>query len=342
MSGGFSTFGISLSDQSVLTLLRTEEAFCGNFSADGSLLSLVKVNGVEVVETSGFHSALTIQRPGVKILNTAFSADGKTLAIAERSSANAQEQQFEISLWDVESGSKKISLPSITDHWYRNVSDIVFSPDGARLASNLGGIPRLWKTSDGSEAKRFGVTETEFIIERTLLSPNGLLFAIFLRNRLPFGEDRVRIFEVDSGKHLDILSSLYRNWVFSSDSNLLVLTAIRDKAKAGEHSSVEIWDVRAAKLVKVIEVPREWRGAYAVSLSPDSSILAIGGYEKFGLFSRNTGKLLASASHPKKRLFKDNEIGSEVSDLRLSPSGKLLISCGNDGRVKVWQIKDQH
>ena len=81
-----------------------------------------------------------------------------------------------------------------------------------------------------------------------------------------------------------------------------------------------------------------WLGAFVVSFSPDASMIAIGGYKTFGVFSAQTGALLAEAQYPGSRLFSDNEIGSELSDIEFSLDGKLLLTGGNDGTVKLWRI----
>ncbi|MBX7172633.1 MAG: WD40 domain-containing protein [Pyrinomonadaceae bacterium] len=66
--------------------------------------------------------------------------------------------------------------------------------------------------------------------------------------------------------------------------------------------------------------------------------MAIGGYKKLGLFSFQTGQLLAEGQHTKNRFFQDSELPYELSDIEFSPDGNLLLTGGNDGTVKLWKI----
>lgn len=101
---------------------------------------------------------------------------------------------------------------------------------------------------------------------------------------------------------------------------------------------MQIWDVASAKLVRSIEVPREWQGAFAVCLSPDGRVAAVGGRRTFGIYSVETGMLLAEETHADRRLSERSELLYDLTHVEFSPDGTLLLTGGNDGTVKLWRV----
>lgn len=311
----------------------------GTFSSDGKLLALMRRNSVEIIEVSSGRQIVQLAPSQATMLGARFSPDGRFLATAERYSENAQTNPFKVTIWDIATGKEKLSLPIVNDQWYRVIDDLSFSLDGELLASNLGGIARIWKTSDGSEVKRFVPSDDKLQLqsERVLMSPNGQWLAVYFKNQ-KLSVDFIRIWDLSTQKQFDLATNVSGDWTFSADSKFLAVTATQRKGRADEHSAVEIWDIANQKRQQIIEVPDKWRGAFTVALAPDNSTVAIGGYKKFGLFSFQTGQLLAEAQHPKNRFFQDNELPSELSDIEFSPDGSLLLTGGNDGTVKLWKI----
>ena len=323
-----------------LTKIRTiENAHKGTFSPDGKLLAVIGRDYVDIVEISDGHRLVHIAPDKATMLGARFSPDGRILAIASKIIENSQTNPFKVTLWNVSTGKEKLSLPIFNDEWYRVIDDLSFSKDGELLASNLGGKVRLWKTSDGSEARLFLPTEDKLQVqsERVLLSPNGHWLAIYFKND-NLSVNVIHLLNLSTQRRIDLATNVYRDWEFSSDSRFLAVTAIQRKGHSDEHSAVEMWDISSGQPRKIIEVPDKWRGAFTVTFSPDATMIAIGGYKKFGLFSIQTGGLLAEAQHPQTRFFEDSEHVYEITDIEFSPDGSLLLTGGNDGRIKLWKV----
>ncbi|HRH40084.1 MAG TPA: hypothetical protein PKY82_00465 [Pyrinomonadaceae bacterium] len=329
-----------INSQSELTKWQTFDNYHkGTFSFDGKLLTLMGRNSVEIIEVSSGRRIIQFAPSQATMLGARFSPDGHFLATAEKQFENSQTIPFKVTIWDIATGKEKLSLPIVNDQWYRVIDDLSFSPDGELLASNLGGIARIWKTSDGSEVKRFLPPDEKQPVqsERVLMSPNGQWLAVYFKNQ-KMSVDFIRVWDLSTQKRIDLATNVYQDWTFSADSRFLAVTAIQRKGHADEHSAVEIWDLSDGKRTQIIEVPDKWRGAFTVAFAPDNSMVAIGGYKKFGLFSFQTGQLLAEGQHPKNRFFQDSELPYELSDIEFSPDGNLLLTGGNDGTVKLWKI----
>ncbi|HEY6660204.1 MAG TPA: hypothetical protein VI031_03645 [Pyrinomonadaceae bacterium] len=312
----------------------------GSFSRDGTRLALMDQNYTDVIEVgSGRKLSRIVVLDGI-FLAAKFSPDAHSVVTAYRFGKNTGQSSIKVRLWDTVSGREKITLPVVDHDWRRIVEDLSISADGRLLASNLGGIARLWEVATGKEVRRFvpenGPQDRQ--AERALLSPDGKWFAAYFISPNERSYKVVHLWNLESGQHQQFESEIYLDWQFSADSRLLALTATVDKGKTTERSVAEIWDVLNAKRVKVIEPPREWRGAYTVAFSPDAKLLAIGGYKKFGIFSVESGELLVSETHHQAGFFQDSELPSEVSDIEFSPDGKVLLTGGNDHTVKLWRI----
>src|ERR1700752_2793229 len=146
----------------------------GFFSRDGKRLALMSRTAVDIVDTATERKLFHLEPGKVTFLGLGFSPDERSLAVAYRVDSAGQ-TPIKVSVWDDVAGREKLTLPVADDDWRRVVDDLSFSPDGQFLASNVGGVARLWNVSSGKEERRFSPPEG-FVgaeAERTLLSPNG-------------------------------------------------------------------------------------------------------------------------------------------------------------------------
>jgi WD40 repeat protein len=312
----------------------------GTFSADAKSLALVNGSHIDIVETGRGRTLVSLAQPNPMFLSARFSPDGQLLATAYKRDEAGGQTSLEIALWEVASGREKLTLPVIDRDWRRPVNDLSFSPDGRLLASSVGGIARLWDVASGKEMRRFvPAAHEEVEAERVLLSPDSRWLAVYFRSAKEQADGTLRVWDVETGQQKTFATEIYSDWRFSNDSKLLAVAAIADKGKRGERSVAEIWDVGAGRRLKVIEPPHEWRGAYTVAFSPDSKLLAIGGYKKFGIFSIDSGELLVQETHHHPGLLQDSEIPNQLDHVEFSNDGNLLLTSGNDNTVKLWRVE---
>lgn len=301
----------------------------GFFAPDGKRIALLDQTFVDIIETATARKLFRLERDDATLLGVSFSPDERSIAIAYR----IKNSTIKVGIWDVASRQEKLTLPVDDDDWRRDVDDLSFTPDGRFLASNIGGIARLWNVATGKEERRFPAPEElgRVEAERALLSPNGETLAVYFSHA-------VVIWNRNTGQARVLRTELYRDWRFSSDSKLLVLTALTQKGEPTEHSATEIWNVATGQRDKVIEVPREWRGAYTVSFAPDAKFLVIGGFRKFGVFSVERGELLVTETHHRSGFFEDSELPNQLNRVDFSPDGKMLLTSGDDKTVQLWRI----
>lgn len=314
----------------------------GFFSPDGRSAALLDKDHADVIELAGGRRLFRLAPPGGSFLGAAFSPDGGLLATAYRVTEGTRAPEIKVSLSSIPGGREVKVLPAVDDDWRRVADDLSFSPDGRLLASNVGGVARLWDVGSGREARSFPPPSEPPGLEpeRVLLSPDGKWLAVQFKSQGgPRPYDAVHVWELATGRQTILPTEVYRDWTFSGDGSLLAVSAVADKGVVGERSVLEIWEVRGGRRQRVVEVPRAWRGAYAVAFSPDAAQLAVGGHRKFGLFDSRTGALLAEATHAGARLFgTETEQAYDLDHVAFSPDGSQLLTGGNDGTVKLWRV----
>jgi len=329
--------GVALPNSMKLSKLQTfKDVHRGVFSPDGKRIALLSRSFVDIVETVTARKMFRLERSDATLLGVSFSPDERSIATAYRIEGSTH-TPLKVSIWQVASRQEQLTLPVNDDDWRRPVYDLSFSPDGRVLASSVGGIARLWNADTGTEERRFPPPKelAGAEAERVLLSPDGETLAVYFSSAAAHG---VVLWNLTTGESRVLPVELYRDWRFSSDSKLLVLSVLSQKGQPTEHAAAEIWKAVTGEREKVIEVPRDWRGAYTVSLSPDSTLLAIGGFKKFGLFSVQNGELLVTETHHRSKFLEDSELPSQINRVEFSPDGKMLLSSGDDQTVQLWRL----
>lgn len=322
----------------MLRKLRVFEGFHkGFFSSDGARLALMNIDHIDIVEVATGRQLCRIAQPNSLFLHAAFSPDGQLLATAYISERGEKSELKKVTLWDSVTGDEVRTLMISVEPFSWRIERLSFSDDGKLLGANANG-GRIWEVTTGRELYRAPNPEKTF---GALLSPNGKWLVTYVESRtLPDHYGAVHVLELATKRETVLATDVLRDWAFSRDSSLLATTATTDKETIAERAVAEVWEMGSWRRLQVIETPRSWQGAFALSFSPDRKMLAVGGRRKFGLFSLQTGELLAEATHPDANFKAQSQLYLDLSHIEFSPDGKLLLTGGNDGTVKLWRIEE--
>ena len=136
-----------------------------------------------------------------------------------------------ISIWDVRSGKKIVSLAAKTE----NVFTVAFSPDGKKLASVYDNDRTLksWDTTTGQELSSLKADNK--LSYRIAFSPDGTTLAAACDN------GNVILWNIDTGQSVPIKAhnGVVSTIAFSSDGLKL--------ATGGKDNAVKLWDVKTGR-----------------------------------------------------------------------------------------------
>ncbi|KAH8707340.1 Transcriptional repressor rco-1 [Beauveria bassiana] len=207
------------------------------------------------------------------------------------------------------------------------IMDVSFSPDGRHLASRSCGGAKIWNVqqdwqkihdfpdSPTSDKGMFGGES-----EAVRFSPDSRLVAT------GGGGGDILIWDMESGSRKHRISGHdggVRALAFSNDGKVL--------ASSGGDQTVCLWDAESADLIKKFAV----EGAVLdVNWSPDDSLLAASSGHDIIIWDAGTKSVLSRFET------KSQGRSSLIASLVFSPNGKMLISGGFDGWIKVWSLED--
>jgi len=193
-----------------------------------------------------------------------------------------------------------------------HVDDVVFSPDGARIASCGEDMTvRLWSTESG--ALLHTLTGHEGAVMGVDIAPDGQSVA-------SCSEDKtVRIWDVRTGAALRVLeghSSAVWTVAYALDNTML--------ASCSNDETVRIWNPATGETLQVLQ--GHHNVVVGVDFSYDSQLLASCSFDK-------TICLWDVQSHTLQRRLRYSDI---VYGVAWSPDRTLLASCSSDGAICLW------
>jgi WD40 repeat protein/energy-coupling factor transporter ATP-binding protein EcfA2 len=230
-----------------------------------------------------------------------FSPDGRQLVTTG----------FSARLWDVVSGK---TIHILEEKGGGGGGCVSFSPDGKRLATTAlyGNTINLRDVATGNILSTLGGQKWGSIIA---FSPDGKQLAAG-------GEDKVRLWEVDSRKL--IFTQEQKGWftgiAFSPDGRQLATSSNQDK-------TVRLWDVATGATVAKLEGHEG--PINGIAFNPYGKWLATASADKTArLWEVNSGKALYTLKHHTE----------PVTSIVFSPDGKQLATASEDKTVCVWEV----
>jgi WD40 repeat protein len=230
-----------------------------------------------------------------------------------------------VRLWDVETGQEVRRFEGHTEA----ASGVAISPDGKQVVS--GGLDKaliLWDSATGKEIRRFaGHTGG---IHCVAFSPDGQHIAsgsgyfVWLGRNISSPDHTVRRWNVASGKEEDRLEgfeAIVHTVAFSPDGRFLLAGSLG----SGDRCAAVLWDRQTRKDVRRFE-------AHTVCFAPNSHRIL------FESCHDHTVHLWDVAGWRELASFGGHE--AEVTGLDTSADGRLAVSCGRDGTVRLWRLPE--
>jgi WD40 repeat protein len=234
------------------------------------------------------------------------SPDGKLLAVVREKSKKV------LRLWDVATGKEVRRLAHEAE-----VRSVAFSPGGKALAvaSGTEGHPaqvHVWGLAGGREIGPLPGQDDVFALA---FSPDG--------KALASAGHVIRLWDLDSRKELhktERLRSAVRRLAFSPDGKTLV-------CGMWEHR-VRLWDVAAWRERVAADGPAD--SIRSLVHSPDGKLIASASGGTIWLWEAATGQFA--------RKLEGHTWPWRVLALAFKADGKSLVSAGDDGTVRVWDL----
>ncbi|MFO1433116.1 MAG: WD40 repeat domain-containing protein [Candidatus Competibacteraceae bacterium] len=271
----------------------------------------------------------------------AFSPDGRRLATSS--------SDRHIRLWDMESGK----LIAVLQGHQNIVVGLTFVDSGWLISASMDRTLRLWDTASSVTLRVFqghqvGVTgvavkdehlysaSNDGTVRRWSLQPQPAFAVIDLPGEpysaaiapdgsqvaVGFADGGLRLYALPDGRLSWEKAGVHKNVysiAFSPDGQQLASAGFDDK-------TVKLWQTGDGQLLQTFSGHRQ--AVYRVAFSPDGQSLATASYDgQLGLFRIDEEQGRFHKAH-------DGHVNSVAFD----SSGKRLVSTGDDGAVRLWDL----
>ena len=261
-----------------------------------------------------------------------------------------------IKVWNIDS---ETLVAELTEH-ENHVISFSFSPIGKYLVSaGTEGELFVWDVEHWEKQHSLTPDENEGVEQaqwrmgdkRVAFHPNGKQVAAISYN------DKARIWDVESGRHLSTLPlpenldvpSLYKGEPQGTKEvenpkhrqrrdpvlDAIAFSPCGTVIACGREDEVILWDASTSQIRMVIRLPDTGRRPFVLAFSPDSRYLAVGSW--WCETDRVPIQLWEVATGENIHTFWGH--ASDVQDVAFSPDGSLLASGSFDGTVLLWDMK---
>ncbi|MDE0014927.1 MAG: sigma-70 family RNA polymerase sigma factor [Candidatus Poribacteria bacterium] len=278
------------------------------YSDDGKRLASVgwRDKTIRIWDVDTGQRLQTITALPEHIYSIAYSPDSQSL-VGSGSDSN-------IYLWDVGTGER---LKTLTGHT-SGVGSVTYSRDGTTLVSgSWDKTIRFWDASTGKLLKTLtGHTDS---VNTVMYAPDGKTVV-----SMSYFDGTIRFWDVGTAKLLKTITghtgSFGRSIAFSPDGEMLAYNGMPDH-------TISLRDVQSGQLLRILTGHTDI--VNSVRFSPDSSVLASGGWDgNIRLWDVATGQL--------EKTITGHEKG--VPSIVYSSDGAIFMSGSWDNTIRIWDV----
>jgi WD40 repeat protein len=252
-----------------------------------------------------------------------FSADSSRLATPTSDLESGKARG--VCIFELPTGKQQeVVIPRRWGLTYSDFQVLALAPDGETVASANGGVC-LWSIKDQNEIRRFTAAAASLAF-----SPDGCMLAGgIIENPEAVAGETIFLWDPITGTVLRSIRGCgtATSLAFSPGGQLLASCG-RINSGRPKDPSIHVCEVVTGSPVRAI--PGHCDDATCVALSPDSRLLASGGYldQTVRIWDIFTGKELA----------KFEGHAGPVLSVAFSPDGKLLASGSADTTILLWDV----
>lgn len=236
-------------------------------------------------------------------------------------------------LWDLHNGAetRRINGPVLNSAF----TDVAYTPDGAALLAGVHALPGnaadtsliLYDAATGTEIQRFYGHEQS--VNSVAISPDG-------RYALSGSDDStVFLWDIASGgviQRMDGHDGPVREVIFSPDGAAAFSISGRSDVPNVAENRIVQWDLTTGQPLKSwISDERE---VHSVAVSPDGSLLAVGGINSLRLWDITTGEVVQRL-----RVSAGEAGPSTINSMVFSPDGSTLLLGSSNTLVELWDVQ---
>ena len=326
--------------ESKSTQWKAEKPVFSAFSSNGSILAVVNRQGSVRIWQPHINTQL-------KTLTTGFTDTITALAYANNSNKLVSgDSKGNIKLWDLNTGTERTIS---TSHFGKPIGGLAFATDDTTIISESDGVIEVWDVNTQKKIDSYTILDAagngrtkmttstkssvmSFSYGLTALNANGGKLAAFRDFQHREADEKIRVWDVPTGKHLCTI-------VEASLSDIILAFSHDGKTIAtGRRDVIYLWSTDTGERLATFKMSKNQKSSteistavYAAAFTQDGNILAIGGRtneKAVILWNINTQEQIAALE------------GHEytISQLEFSPNGTILASGDAGGTIRLWDI----
>lgn len=249
------------------------------------------------------------------IIDVALSEDGQTLVSADANGI--------LKVWDLKTGKLRSTWKDYSKFKNKHtdgINDVVLSHDQQGkwlLSASLDRTVKIWDTQSG---QLLDTLKHDDSVRDVVISRDGKTIVSASRDGI------IKFWDWNGQKaHL----RYERKRASKSIADIVMSANGKILASGGQDGKVNVWDVPSGQLLRFLSLNQS--RITSVAIAQDGQTIIWG--------NQNKEVILWKTSFRKPKLLGEHQ--GTVSEIKISPNGKMLASAGDDAVIKIWDLRSE-